>query len=167
MSYTRSQGPKADCEPHLHRFNGDLLIKPGATNSKCISPVSNTNGAKVTLGPCTGAANQKWTFSGGAVRIHGNKCLDVTGGSFASRTKVEIRTCTANNPRQSWGYNVRSRRRGDEKRMLMFPTEMEQADFPEGQGHVPRPPERHCRRWCPGTPFAANDIIKFAYAACA
>ena len=83
-----------------------LLIKPGASNTKCIAPVSNTNGAKVTLGPCTGAANQLWKFEGEAVKIHGNKCLDVIDGNLVKGTRVEIRTCVAGKASQRWDYNV-------------------------------------------------------------
>jgi hypothetical protein len=75
--------------------------------AKCLTAASNTDGAKVTIQPCTNAASQKWTFSGGGqVKAYGNKCLDVTSGKNADGTKMQIWTCSTNNPNQSWDYNV-------------------------------------------------------------
>ncbi len=39
--------------------------------------------------------------------VYGNKCLDVTDGKNADGTKMQIWTCSTNNPNQKWDYNVR------------------------------------------------------------
>lgn len=74
----------------------------------CLTAASNNDGAAVTIQSCTGSAAQKWTFAGnGQVTVYGNKCLDVTDGKNADGTKMQIWTCSTNNPNQKWDYNVR------------------------------------------------------------
>ncbi|KIJ55622.1 carbohydrate-binding module family 13 protein [Sphaerobolus stellatus SS14] len=85
-------------------YLGQLLIEPGNDASKCVTATSNTDGATVTLQACTDSANQQWTFTGGAVQVFGNKCLDVTDGSTADGTKLQIWTCGTNNPNQQFYY---------------------------------------------------------------
>ncbi|KAJ6543622.1 carbohydrate-binding module family 13 protein [Mycena vulgaris] len=87
-------------------YLGALLLEPGLNNGKCLTAASNTDGAIVTIQACTGAAAQKWTFTGGSVKIFSNtKCLDVTGGSTANGVKLQIWTCsTNNNPNQQFWY---------------------------------------------------------------
>ncbi|KAF9459020.1 macrofage activating glycoprotein [Collybia nuda] len=93
-------------------FKGALLLEPGLNNAKCMTASSNTNGATVTIQACTGAAAQKWTFAGGndgKVKIFGDKCLDVPGGSKADGTKLQIWACTDNNPNQRFAYTFDNR----------------------------------------------------------
>jgi Ricin-type beta-trefoil lectin domain len=71
-----------------------------------LTAASNTDGAAVTIQGCTDAVAQKWTFTGGSVYIFDNKCLDVTGGSTADGTKLQIWTCTSNNQNQQFSYTV-------------------------------------------------------------
>ncbi|KAF9442188.1 carbohydrate-binding module family 13 protein [Macrolepiota fuliginosa MF-IS2] len=73
-----------------------------------MTAVSNTDGAAVTLQGCTGASSQKWEFSGGNVKVFGNKCLDVTGGASADGTKLQIWTCSSGNGNvnQQWSYGI-------------------------------------------------------------
>ncbi|KAG5643085.1 hypothetical protein DXG03_001580 [Asterophora parasitica] len=85
-------------------FKGALTLEPGLTVGKCLNAATNTDGAIVTIETCTYSANQKWTFSGGTVKIFSNKCLDVTGGSTADGTKLQIWTCSANNANQQFAY---------------------------------------------------------------
>lgn len=74
----------------------------------CLTAASNTDGAAVTIQPCTGATSQKWQFVGnGQVQVFGNKCLDVTDGVNANAVKMQIWTCSTNNANQQWDYNVR------------------------------------------------------------
>lgn len=74
--------------------------------AKCLAAASNTDGAQVVIQTCTGAANQKWVFTGGSVRVFGDKCLDVTEGINQDGTKLQIWTCTATGSiNQSWYYN--------------------------------------------------------------
>jgi hypothetical protein len=73
---------------------------------QCLTAVSNTDGAAVTIQTCTESAAQQWTFTGGTIQTLGNKCLDVPGGSNADGTKLQIWTCTANDPNQRFSYTV-------------------------------------------------------------
>ncbi|KAH6871464.1 macrophage activating glycoprotein [Coprinopsis sp. MPI-PUGE-AT-0042] len=87
-------------------FQGELLLQPQPNNAKCLAAQSNTDGAQVVIQTCTGEANQKWVFTGGGVRVFGNKCLDVTEGVNQDGTKLQIWTCTATGSiNQSWYYN--------------------------------------------------------------
>jgi len=86
-------------------FQGELLLQPGLSNSKCLTASANADGAQVAIQPCTGAPNQKWTFTGGSIRIFGNKCLDVPEGQTANGIKLQIWTCWADNNNQKWNYN--------------------------------------------------------------
>jgi len=70
-----------------------------------LTAASNVNAAIVTIQPCTGSASQKWTFDGGVVKVFGDKCLEVPSGTDG--TKVQISSCSTNNPNQKWGYTVR------------------------------------------------------------
>jgi Ricin-type beta-trefoil lectin domain len=72
---------------------------------KCMTAVSNTDGAAVTLQTCTGADSQKWTFDSGSVKVFGSKCLDVVGGQNVDGTKLQIWTCSTNqDPSQQFFY---------------------------------------------------------------
>ncbi|KAG6915295.1 hypothetical protein DXG01_012273 [Tephrocybe rancida] len=87
-------------------FKGALTIEPALGTGKCLTAASNSDGAAVTIEPCTYGANQKWIFEGGNVKVFGNKCLDVSGGSSADGTLLQIWTCTANNANQRFKYTV-------------------------------------------------------------
>ena len=39
--------------------------------------------------------------------MFGTKCLDVPEGRLVDGTKLQIWTCSTNNPNQMWGYTVR------------------------------------------------------------
>lgn len=71
-----------------------------------MTAASNSDGAAVTLQGCTGAPSQKWIFEGGSVKVHGNKCLDVSGGVDADGTKLQIWTCQSGNVNQQWSYDI-------------------------------------------------------------
>ncbi|KAF8813554.1 carbohydrate-binding module family 13 protein [Phlegmacium glaucopus] len=85
-------------------FIGELLLEPGLNSAKCLTAASNTDGAAVTIQTCSESTAQKWTFTGGAVTLFGNKCLDVTGGNNVDGTKLQILTCSSNNPNQQFSY---------------------------------------------------------------
>lgn len=57
-------------------YQGTLYLQPGNNSNKCMQ-AANYNGAPVVLADCAtgGSEDQQWTFSGGSVKIHGNKCL--------------------------------------------------------------------------------------------
>ncbi|KAJ3549863.1 hypothetical protein NMY22_g728 [Coprinellus aureogranulatus] len=91
----------------LPEFIGELLLQPQINNQKCLTASSNADGAAIILSTCTGAANQKWTFTGnnGNVVVFGNKCLDVNEGVNADGTKLHLWTCSTNNANQNWYYS--------------------------------------------------------------
>ncbi|KAJ6560394.1 ricin B lectin domain-containing protein [Mycena capillaripes] len=71
---------------------------------KCLSAVSNADGAAVVLGDCT-SANAQWTVpkgggNAGTLQIFGNKCLDVTNGATTNGNKLQIWTCATANTNQ-------------------------------------------------------------------
>jgi len=86
-------------------FQGELLLQPSATHDKCLAAASNANGAAVALQNCDGSPSQKWTFSGGSVRVFGDKCLDVVGGNTADGAQLQIWTCQDGNSNQQWDYS--------------------------------------------------------------
>ncbi|GJJ15047.1 hypothetical protein Clacol_009322 [Clathrus columnatus] len=82
------------------------LIEPGLSSSKCLTAASNTDGAAVTIQPCTGDVGQQWTFStSGTITIFQNKCLDVPNGVSINGIKVQIWTCVNDSANQQWYYN--------------------------------------------------------------
>ncbi|KAF5379825.1 hypothetical protein D9615_005796 [Tricholomella constricta] len=97
-------GIKAASAQQVPPFKGEVTLEPGLTIGKCMTAASNTDGAVVTIEPCTYSANQKWTFTGGGVQIFGTKCLDVPSGSTVDGTKLQIWSCTGNNPNQQFSY---------------------------------------------------------------
>jgi hypothetical protein len=64
----------------------------------------NFLGASVTIQGCTFDDNQLWNFSGGTIRIFGNKCLDVTNWVDQDGTKLQMWTCSSGNTNQQWYY---------------------------------------------------------------
>lgn len=86
-------------------YQGELLVQPGNHNGKCMTVASNSDGAIVTLQTCNGAAEQKWTFGDGTIKAFGNKCLDVTDGSTADGTKLQVWTCSSGNTNQRFTYS--------------------------------------------------------------
>jgi len=87
-------------------YLGELMLRPSINDNKCLTAVSNTNGAQVVLQTCTGAAGQKWTFTGGTVRTFGGMCLDVPEGLNQNGVKLQVWGCgPANNANQKWDYN--------------------------------------------------------------
>jgi hypothetical protein len=43
---------------------------------------------------CTLTSGQFWTYSGGSLKVFGDQCLDVTNGSTANGSKMQIWACT-------------------------------------------------------------------------
>ncbi|KAG6915946.1 hypothetical protein DXG01_009168 [Tephrocybe rancida] len=85
-------------------FTGALTLEPGLAIGKCMTASSNADGALVKIQACTYSDSQKWTFTGGTVRLFGTKCLDVKDGSTADGTNMQIWTCSANNANQQFSY---------------------------------------------------------------
>ncbi|KAJ7806991.1 hypothetical protein B0H14DRAFT_1541165 [Mycena olivaceomarginata] len=98
---TAPSGPTATPTPTPNQY-----IHPSANSGKCLTAASNADGAVVEIEDCitAGSTSQSWsTVSGsGAIQIFGNKCLDVSGGSTADGTKLQIWTCGSGNANQQW-----------------------------------------------------------------
>jgi hypothetical protein len=94
----------ANAQNGVPSYRGALLLQPGVSSAKCITAASNSDGAKVTLQTCTGAEAQKWTFTGGSVKIFGSKCLDVTDGNTADGVRLQIWTCFPGSQNQQFYY---------------------------------------------------------------
>ncbi|KAF5373168.1 hypothetical protein D9758_001519 [Tetrapyrgos nigripes] len=81
-----------------------LSLNSGLAPNKCITASSNTDGAAVKIGQCSGSSSQQWTYSGGGFRIFGNKCLDVPSGEDDDGVELQIWTCYDGNTNQQWRY---------------------------------------------------------------
>ncbi|MCC3769860.1 ricin-type beta-trefoil lectin domain protein [Streptomyces sp. UNOC14_S4] len=72
---------------------------------KCLDNARNaaTDGNKIELFDCNGAASQRWSVNtrGQIVHVASGKVLDVTGGSTADSTKIQLHTPTTDK-RQLW-----------------------------------------------------------------
>lgn len=86
-------------------YQGTLYLQPGNNSNKCMQ-AANYNGAPVVLADCAtgGSEDQQWTFSGGSVKIHGNKCLDVTDGNNVDGVKLQVWDCWPNSVNQQFYY---------------------------------------------------------------
>ncbi len=71
-----------------------------------MTAASNSDGAAVTLQGCTGAKSQLWEFKDGAVKVFGNKCLDVTDGNPSNGNNLQIWTCVDQSTNQLWDYDI-------------------------------------------------------------
>src|SRR5687768_2391679 len=61
----------------------------GVQSGRCldITGASSTNGAQAQLWDCTGATNQRWTYtSGKQLMVYGGKCLDASGHGTSNGT---------------------------------------------------------------------------------
>ncbi|KAF7331609.1 hypothetical protein MKEN_00040500 [Mycena kentingensis (nom. inval.)] len=77
---------------------GGQTIRPGASSTTCLTASSQADGAAVVVQPCTtGSVNQSWNKVGATLVINNAFCLDVTGGSTTSGTKMQIWSCSPGN----------------------------------------------------------------------
>jgi hypothetical protein len=80
----------------------------GAGSSRCLD-VPNagmTNGTQEQLYDCTGASNQRWTYtSGKQMTVYGSKCLDASGQGTGNGTAVIIWDCNGQS-NQQWNVNA-------------------------------------------------------------
>jgi alpha-galactosidase len=76
----------------------------GAASGRCLDvPGSNTtNGTQPIIWDCSGAANQRWTFSGQSIQALG-KCLDAPINAAAG-AKAQIWDCNGGT-NQQWTLN--------------------------------------------------------------
>ncbi|KAF7366316.1 Glucooligosaccharide oxidase [Mycena sanguinolenta] len=80
------------------------IFQPSANSAKCLTAVSNTDGAAVEIEDCVsgGSTSQNWTITGGTLQLFGTKCLDVTNGVTTNGNKMQIWTCATENTNQMW-----------------------------------------------------------------
>ncbi|CAG7848974.1 SubName: Full=Uncharacterized protein {ECO:0000313/EMBL:CCA67412.1} [Serendipita indica DSM 11827] len=88
-------------------YQGQLLIQPVASNSKCLqSQNGKNNGSPIILADCNGSMDQLFTFQNGQVTMYGGSmCLDVTDGVNADGTKLQIWQCYRGSANQAFYYN--------------------------------------------------------------
>ncbi|WP_328348421.1 RICIN domain-containing protein [Streptomyces violaceus] len=74
----------------------------GAQSGRCLTVPGATNGTQTQLWDCTGAAGQTWTYTaGGQLTVHGDKCLDASGGGTTNGTRITLWSCH-NGTSQQW-----------------------------------------------------------------
>ncbi|KAK7023045.1 hypothetical protein R3P38DRAFT_2957216 [Favolaschia claudopus] len=88
--------------------DGARLIKPKASSSTCLTAPTNANGGAVVVSPCNGSASQSWKQIGQVFVVYGNMCLDVTKGSTANGTKMQIWSCNPVSPNANKLFTVTS-----------------------------------------------------------
>ncbi|KAJ7501574.1 ricin B lectin domain-containing protein [Mycena galericulata] len=81
-------------------------ITPIISNTTCLTAPTNANGGEVVVEPCDGSTNQLWTTIGSTLVVYGNMCLDVTNGSTANGTKLQIWDCTPGDTNQQLFYDA-------------------------------------------------------------
>ncbi|CAK5270091.1 unnamed protein product [Mycena citricolor] len=93
------------------------VVSSTDTVAHCMAAVSNADGAAVVIVGCLETdfaielpnGNITWTAPSqgftGPITTYDNKCLDVTGGSTADGTKLQIWTCTPGNTNQIFTNN--------------------------------------------------------------
>jgi hypothetical protein len=80
----------------------------GAGSSRCLDVpnAGTTNGTQEQLYDCTGASNQRWTYtSGRQLTVYGSKCLDASGQGTGNGTAVIIWDCNGQS-NQQWNVNA-------------------------------------------------------------
>jgi uncharacterized protein YaiE (UPF0345 family) len=79
----------------------------GGQSGRCIDVPNSTttNGTQVQLYDCSGASNQRWTYtSSKQLQVYGNKCLDANGKGTTNGTTVIIWDCNGQT-NQQWNVN--------------------------------------------------------------
>ncbi|KAF7307942.1 Carbohydrate-binding module family 13 protein [Mycena kentingensis (nom. inval.)] len=84
-------------------FKTVLAADPG----KCLSASGNYDGAPVVIGDCTPTGNNSWVVPQGAgvasaLKVFGDKCLDVKDGANVNGAKLQVWTCAAGNTNQQF-----------------------------------------------------------------
>ena len=79
----------------------------GGQSGRCVDVPNSvtTNGTQVQLYDCSGASNQRWTYtSSKQLQVYGNKCLDASSQGTANGTAVIIWDCNGQ-ANQQWNVN--------------------------------------------------------------
>ncbi|MGY0231423.1 RICIN domain-containing protein [Longispora urticae] len=82
-------------------------------SGRCLDdPAGNTtNGTRMEIWDCTGAANQKWTATAANALTIGGKCLDANGGGTSPGTSVILYSCHGGT-NQRWTFQADGSLRG-------------------------------------------------------
>jgi hypothetical protein len=92
------------------------LPAPGATparqgrlvsddSSKCATATAATDGSKLAIQPCTSSSVQQWTLMSDNTIRTGGLCMDLSGGSTANLTRIQIAACDGS-PAQQFKLNA-------------------------------------------------------------
>jgi len=80
----------------------------GGQSGRCVDVPNSvtTNGTQVQLYDCSGASNQRWTYtSSKQLQVYGNKCLDAYAKGTTNGTAVVIWDCNGGT-NQQWNVNT-------------------------------------------------------------
>lgn len=77
-------------------------IASGKDATLCLAANDTSNGAKLTLAPCTATQALTWAQPGQSHLKLGDKCLDVADGRAADGASVQLWDCFDNNSNQQW-----------------------------------------------------------------
>jgi hypothetical protein len=81
------------------------------SHDRCLTASSVANGKYVDLGDCTGAATQKFVFSGQQIKSAGNAnlCLGFDSPLLGLWTpRLQLQTCSSSNNKQKWNFQSRN-----------------------------------------------------------
>jgi hypothetical protein len=76
-----------------------------AASGKCATATAATDGSKLAIQPCTNGPVQQWTIMSDNTIRTGGLCMDLSGGSTANLTKIQIATCNGS-PAQQFKLNM-------------------------------------------------------------
>jgi hypothetical protein len=96
-------GPQSSSNPP----NQQNVQMVGGQSGRCLEVPnsSTTNGTQTQLYDCSGASNQRWSYtSSRQLTVYGTKCLDASGQGTANGTAVIIWDCSGQ-ANQQWNVN--------------------------------------------------------------
>jgi parallel beta-helix repeat protein len=98
------QSIDASASEALSASSGGSTIKPASGANKCMNTFYSheENGSAVEISACTGSSAQKWFYADNALKVFGNKCLDVVDGVAKNGTQLQIWDCVPGSTNQKW-----------------------------------------------------------------
>ncbi|GII75245.1 hypothetical protein Sru01_02270 [Sphaerisporangium rufum] len=104
ISQFQGGGPGPDPSPSTTPTPTPAGAIKGVGSGRCLD-IANSNGSQAQIWDCNGQPSQQWTAtSASELRVYGNKCLDVNGGSTADGAAVILWDCNGQN-NQKWRFN--------------------------------------------------------------
>lgn len=73
--------------------SGGGTLTPVAGGNMCLNTFYSheENGSAVEISTCTGTSSQNWDYSNGALKVFGNKCVDVIDGVAKNGTQLQLK----------------------------------------------------------------------------